>query len=104
MVSSGIGILGKLTFLACFLDTNTHTAISRDNTAVPNNTDLLKQFRCWPQLSIISNTPLAKTGNVGSNTTFRRDRETTVVVEKQYYIFRLCFCSLMYPARKAHAS
>jgi hypothetical protein len=58
MVSSGIGIFGKLTFLASFLVTNTHTAVSRDNTAMPNNTDLLKQFRCWPQLLIISNTPL----------------------------------------------
>jgi len=93
VVSSGIGILGKLKFLACFLDTNTHTAIGRDNTAVPNNTDLLKQFRCWPQLLIISSTPLTsfciltKTGNVAINKTFRRDRETTVAVEKQYYTF-----------------
>jgi hypothetical protein len=42
MVIKGTGILGKLTFLACFLDTNMHTAISRDNKVVPNNTDLLK--------------------------------------------------------------
>jgi hypothetical protein len=36
------------------------------------------------------------------NVTLRRVHVTTVAVEKQYYIFRVCVCSLSYPACKPH--
>ena len=32
-----------------------------------------------------------------------RVRAIIVVVEKQYYIFSVCFCGLMQPASNAHA-
>jgi hypothetical protein len=35
--------------------------------------------------------------------TLRRVRGTTVAVEMQYYVLRVCVCNLSYPAGKAHA-
>jgi len=33
----------------------------------------------------------------------RRSRATIVAVEKEYYIFWVCVCTVSYPARRAHA-
>jgi len=37
------------------------------------------------------------------NVKYKRVRVIIVAVEKQYYIFWVCVCSLTYPAGKAHA-
>jgi hypothetical protein len=40
-----------------------------------------------------------KRGNV--RITLRRVSETIIALENKYYIFWVCICSLIYPARKA---
>jgi hypothetical protein len=40
--------------------------------------------------------------NIRVNATWRRVRDTIVAVEKQYYILRVCVCSVNYPACKMH--
>ena len=42
-----------------------------------------------------------KTSSVRINVTLRRIRKTTVVAEKQYYILRVCVCSLSYAAQES---
>jgi len=38
------------------------------------------------------------------NVTMRRSRATIVAMENcKYYTFRMCVCSLSYPARNAHS-
>jgi len=45
---------------------------------------------------------MSKTGNVCINITFRRVSLTIVAMEKQYYLFWVCVCSLSYPACNTH--
>jgi hypothetical protein len=55
------------------------------------------QWLCYVPVAVIFN----KTGNVRTyNVTLKRVRKIIVTVEKQYFTFWLCVCSLSYPALK----
>ena len=84
-----------------------HILLSRE--AVYNTIDRRsgKPYRLysWLYPSLTDQASLGRltSQTMSHNVTFRRVRAITVALEKQYYIFCVCFCSLKYPACNANA-